>query len=374
MALVAVRKLSAVHFSKWLIILWFSFFILMSGSLYSYAFYNLPGWGGYPAALPFGPLSLVGGLLPYYYAPAGYHAPAGVFGSPLYGPAALAGLSGFDGLGPLGILLSFGGPPWGYSPYGLYRPGASLASVLALGALAGLWNSQWLNPPSVSNVSPSAEPVIEPAIIKQSGKRVLKSFAVAEQAGLWEGTWFSLIKASSAGKMSLDLVENPISHELSGTCTMLLNKYITGSVDVSGTFDPAAATFTLSGTYTDLALREWSLKLDCTLADSQTVSGKYIIYDQLYTRGDYGKFDLSLTAAAPVIPAPGQSISVPSALTSPLPAVPTATTPAPAIPTTPTLPLTPALVSPVPLAPAPAITPLFIPGIFAPLPPILPPI
>ncbi|MEW6379800.1 MAG: hypothetical protein AB1611_09350 [bacterium] len=380
MASAAVKKwITTAHFSLLLTVFLFSFFFL-NGSPDSYAFYSLfgsggsyplgfsslggvglglGGWYGQQGGLLFGPLGF-GGASPYAL---------GILGSP-YGGIGLNGLSGLGALGAFGFLGLGGIGIYGYG--GFYDP-VSLAYLLAFGPWAGLMSSQ-SSTISAAAPNPSAELPLNTAG-KQQGKRVVRSFIAAEQAGSWEGTWFSLVKTSSTGKMTLDLVEAPVTRELSGSCTLLLNRYLTGPVDVSGTFDPVDSTFVLTGTYIDLLLKEWSLKLDCTLVDPENITGRYVLYDQLYSKGDAGNFDLSLIAPAISVSAPTQVVTVPTAVTAPV-TIPVPITPIPGI-AAPTA-VAPTLTATVPLTtPAllpPAASPLFIPPIFTPLSFLFPPI
>ena len=134
-------------------------------------------------------------------------------------------------------------------------------------------------------ISPPASPVI-----------------AAEQAGSWEGQWSSSVKNQS-GSMTMELVKNPVSGELSGTCTMLSNRLIPVPVDVSGGLDPETGDFILTGTFLTLVnSTEFSLTLKFTLLSPESISGKYIVHDTLYSKSDIGEFTLSLTV--PAIPAP----------------------------------------------------------------------
>ncbi|MGA1869618.1 MAG: hypothetical protein ACMUJM_13860 [bacterium] len=116
----------------------------------------------------------------------------------------------------------------------------------------------------------------------------------AEQAGFFEGYWISILK-SQAGLMNIDLVENPVSGEISGTCNMILNKFISGPVEVSGILNPETATYILSGTYFDFSnLINYILELDCTYTDPDSLNGQYVIHDAFFTKVDFGVFELSL--------------------------------------------------------------------------------
>jgi|GEM_PF-4440059 len=117
----------------------------------------------------------------------------------------------------------------------------------------------------------------------------------AEQAGYWSGYWFSLYKLKG-GLMTLDLVEDPVTLALSGTAFLALNQFKIPPVTVSGP-NPGTGTFTLTGTYVDVInLITYAIQLNCVMTSDTTMNGDYMIVDQLYTKLDYGTFDLTLGA------------------------------------------------------------------------------
>ncbi|MGA1824545.1 MAG: hypothetical protein ACMUIP_07745 [bacterium] len=173
------------------------------------------------------------------------------------------------------------------------------------------------------------------------------STVVAEQAGIWDGTWFSLLK-TTAGPMKLDLVENPATG-LSGTAFLVDNKLIPVPVDVTG-LTPVSDFFTLEGSYFNITNGvTYTLELQCTLISESHMSGTYYISKVGALKDDYGEFNLTLITPVITIPAPIVA-PVPPAVTPVVPLV-TGTVPVPTAP----IPIAPVTV-PVPtvVAPVPA--------------------
>ncbi|MGA1875783.1 MAG: hypothetical protein ACMUIA_09255 [bacterium] len=237
------------------------------------------GWGQFLGSDVSGPVR----LYPFH--------PGYFFGLP--GSFALSGF-GFPGLGGSGFFgLS--------SLYGTGNP----ATLSLLNILAGLGGGSLPLLPRTA-ISPFASPVI-----------------AAEQAGSWEGQWSSSVKNQS-GSMTLDLVESPASGGLSGTCIMLLNKLIPVPVDVSGALGPEAVEFILTGTFVNLVnSTEYTLTLTFTLLSPESISGKYIVHDVLYTKADIGEFTLSLIVPviAEPVEAPATIVQTPIISVPLLPAV-----------------------------------------------------
>ncbi|MGA1871640.1 MAG: hypothetical protein ACMUJM_24190 [bacterium] len=187
----------------------------------------------------------------------------------------------------------------------------------------------------------------------------------AEQAGYWDGFWFSYLKLQ-AGPMNLNLVEDPVTGALSGTATLILNKLIQAPVSVSG-INTGAGYFGLSGTFFDpINLITYTLELSCVLTSDTSMAGDYYIHDQLYSKTDFGEFSLNLgvsTIGFPTILPLGTSTStlLTATLLTPtiLPAVtPTVVTPTIVTPTAVAAPIVPTLAAPtiaVPTVVAPTV-------------------
>lgn len=226
--------------------------------------------------------SLYGGTL---YGLGGLY--GGIFGlygiGGIYGTGSFYGLYGLGGLGLYGLsgIYGLGGL------YGIYGGFGGFGDVF--GTIGLLSNLGLLNAPALA-VQPVA-PV------------------VAEQAGTWSGTWYSLLKLTDVGIMNLTLVEDTINVVLKGEVNLLLNS-ITNSVpaQVNGPYS-GGSTFILSGgnntvfSSTFLLISPvtlYTIDLNCTLTSPTTMTGTYAIQDLVKVFGsDFGNFNLTLTS--PVI-------------------------------------------------------------------------
>lgn len=242
--------------------------------------YGLSGLAGLGGMYGLGGLGLYGGL----------YGGLGMYGmSGLYGLSGLGSLYGLGGLGAMSGLTGLGGM---YGLSGL----SGLGGIYGLSGLSGLGLMGMMNPLlSLAGLSSgggasSAPTAINPAPVVS-----------AEQAGLWDGYWFSYLK-TIAGPMSLNLVEDAATGILSGTCLMVNNKFIPVPVDVSGV-NTGIGTFTLEGIYFDpLNLINYTIELTCVMNGPSSMSGDYFIHDSLFAKTSFGEFTLSLST--PYIPAP----------------------------------------------------------------------
>ncbi|MGA1869724.1 MAG: hypothetical protein ACMUJM_14405 [bacterium] len=166
---------------------------------------------------------------------------------------------------------------------------------------------------------------------------------IAEQAGSWSGTWFSLQKFL-AGPMTLNLIEDPSTGTLSGTVSLINNKLLLYPAEVSGAIVPGATFFELRGTFYNFTGGiTYSIELWCTLIGDNAMTGNYYIYGLgVAAQNDYGQFNLNL--GAPVI-TPTVTLPIVPITT---PVVPVLTAPATA--TVPVLPPTTAGIAVLPTA------------------------
>jgi len=202
----------------------------------------------------------------------------------------LYGLGGLYGLSNISLLNT------AYGPYGLG----------GLWGMGGIWGGiGGLNPIlSIMGLFPGNDLFTSPIETIQPAPIV-----AAEQAGIWSGNWFSFIKITDLGSMTLNLTENTASGLLVGEANLLLNS-VTNSLpaQVTGVYS-GGSTFVLSGgnntifTSTFLLVTNatlFSIELNCTLTSPTTMTGTYFIQDLIkVVNNDIGSFNLALSS--PVI-------------------------------------------------------------------------
>ncbi|MGA1875588.1 MAG: hypothetical protein ACMUIA_08260 [bacterium] len=248
-----------------------SFIFLLGQARQSEAYYGglYGGFGGL-----YGLGGLYGGLGMY----------GGMYGLGMYG---LGGL-GMYGLGGLGMYGLGGLGMYGLGGLGMY----GLGGLSGLGGLGSLLGLGVIDTATLSPAATVAAPVVPSAA---------PAAVIAEQAGYWSGIWLSYLKLKG-GPMTLNLVEDPLTGALAGTATLILNQFKIPPVDVTG-IDTGIGSFTLTGTWYDvLNLITWVVTLNCVMTSDTTMTGDFYIADQLYTKVDYGTFDLSLGASTTLVP------------------------------------------------------------------------
>lgn len=190
------------------------------------------------------------------------------YGGSLYG-GLYGGMSSLYGMGGM-----MGGLYGMSSPYGM---GGLLGTSSLLGGLS-----------SLNGLTGSLSSIV-------STPAATTATVAAEQAGYWSGYYLSLLKLKG-GFMTLNLVEDPITLDLSGPVLLALNQFKIPPVTVAGP-NPGTGSFTLAGTYYDiLNLITYVLQFNCVMTSDTSMTGDYIIADQLYTKLDYGTFNLTLGA------------------------------------------------------------------------------
>lgn len=282
-----------------LLVIFVSICLFSSNGLCYYGMSGLGLYGGYSSLYGglygnlglYGLGSLYGGLMGMYGLMGGMYGLGGLYGGLLGGLYGMYGLGGLYGglLGGLYGMYGLGGLYGGLG--GLYGLGiGGIGGYDMLGTMSVLSTLGLLNPVTQATTQPS--PLV-----------------VAEQAGGWSGTWYSLFTLKG-GIMTLNLTENLVTGILSGQVNMLLHK-ITSSIpaDVAGVI-PIGTTFVLTGdnqaflgtaSITTLLLLPssiplYSIELNCTLTTPTTMTGTYMINDLLKLDIDYGNFNLTLTA------------------------------------------------------------------------------
>lgn len=291
-------------------------FLILSGMPQGYAYTYLSGtgkiygngvgWPGMYAGL--GGIYNLYGLGGFYGGGYGglYNFTPAISRMSILNPMSMIGTYGFGGLyGNIFGLYGLGGL-YGLSniallnnPYGLYGLGGLLGMGGIWGGLVGLnpiLSTMALLPTSGLTTLPIE--TIQPAPI-----------VTAEQAGIWNGNWFSFIKITDLGSMTLNLVENTTTGLLVGEANLLLNS-VTNSLpaQVTGAYN-GGSTFVLSGgnntifTSTFLLVANatlYSIELNCTLISPTNMTGDYFIQDLVkLVNNDIGRFNLTLSS--PVI-------------------------------------------------------------------------
>ncbi|MGA1791644.1 MAG: hypothetical protein ACMUIM_09165 [bacterium] len=291
-------------------------FLILSGMPQGYAYIYLSGtgkiygngvgWPGMYAGLG-GIYNLygLGGLYGGIYGGLHNLTPA-ISGMSILNPMSMIGTYGVGGLYGnifglygLGGLYGLSNPSLLNTPYGLYGLGGLWGMGGIWGGLGGLntiLSTMGLLPTSGLTTSPIE--TIQPAPI-----------VTAEQAGIWSGNWFSFIKISDLGSMTLNLTEDTATGLLVGEANLLLNN-VTNSLpaQVTGVYT-GGSTFVLSGgnntifTSTFLLVINatlYSIELNCTLTSPTTMTGTYFIQDLVkLVNNDIGSFNLGLSS--PVI-------------------------------------------------------------------------
>ncbi|MGA1871265.1 MAG: hypothetical protein ACMUJM_22275 [bacterium] len=117
--------------------------------------------------------------------------------------------------------------------------------------------------------------------------------AAAAVIGIWNGTWLSLIKFNG-GLLTLILGQDPLTGQIVGTASFILNKLLPIPVDVIGTFLPGVTTvLELTGAYLDiLSGTLYTLNMTCNIIAPGVMDGTYSIISLKST--DFGTFNATL--------------------------------------------------------------------------------
>ncbi|MGA1826236.1 MAG: hypothetical protein ACMUIP_16390 [bacterium] len=117
--------------------------------------------------------------------------------------------------------------------------------------------------------------------------------AATAVVGIWNGTWLSLIKFNG-GLLNLILNQDPITGQIVGTASFILNKLIPIPVNVVGTFLPGITTvLELTGAYLDiLSGTLYTLNMTCNIIAVGVMDGTYSILSLKST--DFGTFNATL--------------------------------------------------------------------------------
>lgn len=180
--------------------------------------------------------------------------------------------------------------------------------------------------------------------------------AVANQAGTWIGQWY-IPDTSVTGKMTLDIVQDPITGAASAFAVLELNQFLGAGISLNGTISNNIAI--LQGSVlTPFGPKPLTVNMTCTLFTPTVLTGSYQIAD--YQGGsvkvyEVGLFELERLPALLDFPD-----IIPIPITPPVlipPPVPVPTTVAVTVPTIIAPPAVTPVASPIlaPLAPATAI-------------------
>ena len=242
---------------------------------------SLYGMGGMMGGL-YGMSGMMGGL----YGMSSLYGMGGMMGG-LYGMSSLYGMGGM-----MGGLYGMGGMMGGlYGMSGLYGMGGMMGGLYGMGGMMGGLSGMSGLLGSLSSLG-GLTGSLSPAI---STPATTAAPVAAEQAGYWSGYYLSLLKLKG-GLMTLNLVEDPITLDLSGPVLLALNQFKIPPVIVAGP-NFGTGSFTLTGTYYDVInLITYALQFNCVMTSDTTMTGDYLIADQLYTKLDYGTFNLTLGA------------------------------------------------------------------------------
>lgn len=117
--------------------------------------------------------------------------------------------------------------------------------------------------------------------------------AATAVVGIWNGTWLSLIKFNG-GLLTLILNLDPLTGQIVGTASFILNKLLPIPVNVVGTFLPGTTTILeLTGAYFDiLSGTLYTLNMTCNIIAVGVMDGTYSILSLKST--DFGTFNATL--------------------------------------------------------------------------------
>ncbi|MGA1867767.1 MAG: hypothetical protein ACMUJM_04390 [bacterium] len=116
--------------------------------------------------------------------------------------------------------------------------------------------------------------------------------SAAAVAGIWSGTWLSLVRFDG-GLLNMVLTVDPVTGQIIGTVSLILNRLIPIPVDVTGTFLATTSILELTGAYLDIVSGTlYTLTMTGNLIAPGVMDGTYSIVSIKST--DFGSFNALL--------------------------------------------------------------------------------
>jgi hypothetical protein len=116
--------------------------------------------------------------------------------------------------------------------------------------------------------------------------------AAAAVVGIWNGTWLSFIRFDG-GLLNMVLNLDPLTGQIVGTVTLILNRLIPIPVNVTGTFLATTSILELTGAYFDIASGTlYTLTMTGNIIAPGVMDGTYSIISLKST--DFGAFNATL--------------------------------------------------------------------------------
>lgn len=158
----------------------------------------------------------------------------------------------------------------------------------------------WFSPfnPTVLTFNPIFDPFLPGLPIARTASVLTTTTgggggAAAAVIGIWNGTWLSLVKFNG-GLLNLILNQDPLTGQIIGTASFILNKLLPIPVNVTGTFLLGTTTvLELTGAYFDiLSGTLYTLNMTCNILAPGVMDGTYSIIS--IKSIDYGTFNATL--------------------------------------------------------------------------------